>query len=293
MKVEVKKVDAIRREMRFEIPKERVSKAMDEVYSDLAKVAKIKGFRPGKIPRHVLESQHSKLAQEETIKKLIPEVYHEGIDQEKISPIDLPEIVDVSFKDGTITFKAKIDIKPEVVIKDYKGIKVKRKSAQVTDDEITKTLEYFKQGQDVAIDDGFARGLGYPNLDEFKKILVRQMELDKDRHNRLDIENQIIEELLKKAKVMAPPSLMHKQLEHRIEEQKRRFKSQGLSEQEIAEKEKTLHKDLEPVVERDIKVYLVLDKIKELENIEIKEGDNLPAKIIAFLLKEAKWEEAK
>ena len=97
MKVEVKKIDATKRELRFEIPQERVSKKLEEVYEDIGKVAKIKGYRPGKAPRSVVETHHGSLAREETLKKIIPEVYREGIEQEKIEPLDLPEIMETGF----------------------------------------------------------------------------------------------------------------------------------------------------------------------------------------------------
>jgi len=48
MKVAVKKVDALKRELNFEVPKDRVTQVLEEVYSELGRVAKIKGFRPGK-----------------------------------------------------------------------------------------------------------------------------------------------------------------------------------------------------------------------------------------------------
>jgi FKBP-type peptidyl-prolyl cis-trans isomerase (trigger factor) len=297
MKVDVKKVDAIRRELKFEVSKERVSRKFDEVYTELGKVLKVKGFRPGKVPRQILESQHSRTAQDEVFQKLIPEVYQEGIVQEKLVPIDMPEIHDVNFRDGVITFTAKLDIKPEIKIENYKGLKVKRKSSEVTEDEMNKTLDYFKQGQgkdkDVVIDDAFAHGLGYPSLAEFKKSLSRQMEIDKDRQNRFDVENQVIDELLKKTKVAVPQTLVRRQIEHRVEEGKKRLKAQGLSADDLQKKEEQMRKELVAPVERDIKVYLILDKIAELEKIEVKESENLPAKTMEFLLKEAKWEEAK
>lgn len=297
MKIELKKIDAIRRELRFEIPKERVKQKMEEVYSDIGKVAKVKGFRPGKVPRNVLEAQHSSLAREEALKSLIPQAYQEGIEKENLFPIEMPEIHDVSFKDGIITFTAKFDIKPEVKVKDYKGIKVTRKSSAVTDEEINKTLEFFQKGQGedkkVTVDDNFAKGIGYQNLEEFKKFLRRQMEMDKDRHNKIDLENQIIEELLKKIKVLAPESLVKKQLEHRVQETINRLKSQGVPADNLKGKEEDIRKDLKEPVERDIKVYFILDKIAQEEKMEIKEGENLPAKVIEFLLKEANWEEAK
>ena len=294
MKLEVKKTGPIKRELRFEIPKERVSQTLNDVYSELAKSAKFTGFRQGKVPRHILESQHGKYAQEEAIRKLIPEVYHEGLKKENIQPIDLPEIHDVDFKNGIVTFTAKLELRPEIKLKDYKGIKVKRKSSEISEEEINKTLEFFKKGhgekEETKIDEAFAHGLGYPSLDDFKKSLARQLELDKDRQNRADIENQIIEYLVKNNKFDMPEALVHRQLHHRMDEAVKRMKQQGVSEEEIQKKQKELHTDLHPSVEKDVKVYLILDKIAELEKLEIKEGENLPAKVMEFLLKEAAWE---
>jgi len=135
MKVAVKKVDAVKHELKFEIPKERVSQKFNEVYKELGKIIKVKGFRPGKVPRHILESQHSEKAKEEVLRKLVPEVYQEGIKQEQLIPLDMPEIADVDFKDGVVTFTAQLDIKPEVIIDQYKGIKVKLKSPVIYGNE--------------------------------------------------------------------------------------------------------------------------------------------------------------
>ncbi|MBF0478602.1 MAG: hypothetical protein HQL26_03880 [Candidatus Omnitrophica bacterium] len=298
MKVEVKKVDPTRRELNFEISKERVAKKMQEIYDDLAKAAKIKGFRQGKAPRNILESQYGNLAKEEVLKKLIPEVYQEAIENEKLIPIDMPDIEDVAFNDGKISFKASLDIRPEVTVKDYKGVKVTRKSAQVSDEDIQKTLEYFKQGQgkekeEVVFDDSFANGLGFPNLEELKKSLRRQLELDKERQSRTDLENQVIEAVMKKAKLVVPQGLVKKQVERRAAEVKERLKKQGMSDTDIKKKEEDVLNDLKSAVEKDIRVYLTLEKIAEEEKIEVKQGENLPAKVVEFLLKEAKWEEAK
>jgi len=297
MKLAVKKIDALRREIKFEVPKERFSQKLEEVFGELEKVAKVKGFRPGKAPRHVLEAEHGDFAREEVIKKLIPEAYQEGITQEGIIPLDYPEVQDVSFKDGILKFTAQVEIKPEIKISNYKGIPVKRKESKVTEDEINKTLDYFKkshgQDKDIAIDDNFAKGLGFPNLETFKQSLVRQMEIDKDRQNRMDVENQVVEYLLKDAKFSVPPSFLKRQLEHRIEETKERFKSQGIPEAEIAKKEEELNKNLGPVVERDVKLYLILEHIADLEKVEVKENEHLVAKVMGLLMKEAKWEDAK
>src|SRR5580698_1886951 len=174
MKVEVKKVDALKREMKFEIPREKVTEAMDAVYLEIGKHAKIKGFRPGKVPRHILVNSHGQLAKDETIKKIIPQAYHDGVHQQQLNPIDLPEISEVNLKDGVLTFTATLDIRPEIEVGKYKGIKIERKKSEVADDEVQKALEFFKKGradQEVNIDDNFAKGMGFPSLEEFKKAL--------------------------------------------------------------------------------------------------------------------------
>ena len=297
MKVEVKKVDALKREMKFEVSREKVTAAMDAVYNEIGKHAKIKGFRPGKVPRHILVNSHGQLAKDETIKKIIPQAYHDGVNQHQLNPIDLPEISEVDLKDGILTFKATLDIRPEVQISKYKGINVERKKSEVTEEEVQKTLEFFKKGrtdQEVTIDDNFAKGMGFPSLEEFKKALKHQLSADKDRNNRMDVENQIVEELIKNAKLIVPQSLVKRQLHHRLTESLRRLKAQGLNDEDLKKKEDELRIQLEPMVEREVKIYLILEEIGKLENITTADpNESVPAKVIEFLMKEANWQDAK
>jgi len=296
MKLAVKKMDALKRELKFEVPPERVAEKLDEVFKDLGKVAKVRGFRQGKVPRSVLEKEHGELAREEMIKKLIPEVYQEGLEQENILPLDLPEVTDVSLKEGVLKFTAQLEIRPDVKLGNYKGIKVKRKSSQVTEEEISKTLDYFKesQGQDkkVEIDDEFVKGLGYPSLEAFKHSLARQMEMDKDRQNRIDVENQIVEAVLKDSKLTVPKDFVKKQIEMRIQQAKERMAQQGAAETEVAKREEDMRKNLKGPVEREVKVYLAFEKIAEQEKIPVAKGENMVAKVMEMLLKEADWQES-
>lgn len=298
MKIDVKKVDALKREIYFEVPKDRVSKTMDEVYDSVSKVAKVKGFRQGKVPRNILVNTHGKAVQEETIKRLIPEVYHEGLHKENIDPIDLPEIVDVNLKDGALTFIAKLDIRPEVKVKNYKGIKVQRKPSKVTEEDINKTFEILKKGQggdgkETVVDDAFARGMGFPNLAEFKDALSRQLEMDKDRQSRLDVEQQIVDALLKDSKFMVPQSLLKKQMEYRLQDARKHYKSHGMADEEIKKKETELREQLKDAVERDVRVYLIFQEIAKSENISAGQNENIMLKVMELLMKEADWQEAK
>jgi FKBP-type peptidyl-prolyl cis-trans isomerase (trigger factor) len=294
MKVTVKKIDALRREMHFEVPKERVLQKQDEVLKEIAKHAKIPGFRTGKAPKKLVETSHGKFANEEMLKNLIPEVYREGVEQEKLDPIDLPAIDNVELKDGTVKFRATFDVRPEVEVGDYKGIPVTKKSSEVADDEVVKTLDYFKKGRgladDAVLDDAFAKGMGFPTLEELKKSIKRNMEYDKDRQNRAEVENQIIDELIKRSKLHVPLSLVERQAHGRQEEFVNRLKSYGAKDEDIKKKLEESAKQIKEAAEKDVRIYLILQKIAQLEKIEAGEGENLSAKVMEFLFKEAKWE---
>jgi FKBP-type peptidyl-prolyl cis-trans isomerase (trigger factor) len=110
----------------------------------------------------------------------------------------------------------------------------------------------------------------------------------------MDLENQIVEELIKNAKLVVPQSLVKRQLHHRLNDALKRLKSQGLNEEELKKKETEISQQLGPIVEREVKIYLILEEIGKLENITTTDpSDSLPAKVMEFLMKEATWQDPK
>lgn len=294
MKLAVKKLDSNKREISVEVPKEIVSQKFDEVYQAIAKNAKIKGFRPGKAPRNIVEQHHSQLAQEEVLKDLIPETYQQALEKESLKPVALPEIFDVKLEAGILSYKAKLEIRPDVQIKDYRGLKVKKKEAKVTDEDLKKSYEFLLQSQgkpkETAIDDSFARSLGYANLKEFEDSLKKQLEVNREQQSRIDLEHQIIEQLLSMAKFEVPQASVNNQLEHLVKDAKMRLSWQGIKKEDIEAKDAPLRKELKDAAEKDVRTYFILEKIAELENIKVENDEELLKKVMEFLLKEAKWE---
>ena len=293
MKIETKKIDACKREISIEIPKELVSQKFDEIYKEIGKKVQIKGFRPGKAPRDILESRHSDLAREEVLKDLIPSTYKQAIEKEKLDPVDLPEVSDVQFKENVISFKAKVEIRPEVKIKNYKSLRVKRKKTKVSGEDIDKSLDSLKKSQGLddkaAIDDAFAKGLGHSNLADLKENIKKQMEIIKDQQARQDVENQIIEQLLKNSSFELPESSVRKQLDYMVKDAKMRLSYQGMKKEDVEAKDKELREQLKEEAKKAVRIYFILDKIAQLENLEVKEEDQLSKKVMEFLLKEAQW----
>jgi FKBP-type peptidyl-prolyl cis-trans isomerase (trigger factor) len=294
MKTELKKIDACKRQLSIELPKEIITKKFDEVYEELGKNAQIKGFRPGKAPREILEKHHSALAREEVLKSLIPEYYQKALEQEKLSAVDLPEIQDVLLKDGVLSFKAEFEIAPEIKIKKYKGLKVKRKSASVNEEEVKKAVEYLKQArkkEGANIDDTFARGLGYPSVQELESTVRKQLEISKEQQVKVDIENQIIDQLLKNTELDVPKASVEKQLTYMVRQAQENLLYQGMKKEEVEAKQEELRKTLKDDAAQAVKIYFILDKIAELEHINVEKQQDFTRPVIEFLLKEAEWQE--
>jgi trigger factor len=292
MKVNVSKKDALKRELEIEIPQDMVKKKFDDVYEQIKKEAKIPGFRPGTVPRNLLEKHHSKLAHEEVIRQLLPETYQEALKQENLDVISLPEVTDVNLDSNSLKYKAMVEIRPEIEVKNYKKIKIQKKSNEVSSEDLDKTLESIKTSRKIdAINEEFAHGLGYASLAEFKDSLKRQLAAQKESDNRMQLERDVIEHLLKSSKFSVPQSLVEKRFHELQHDLKEYLSNNNLPKEEIEKKEKEFEPKIRAQAEEQIKVFLVLDEIAKLEGIE--RDDHMPNKVMEFLFKNADWAESK
>jgi len=290
MKTAVKKLDSGKHEISIEIGGEVVKNKFDEVFKAIAKEAKVPGFRPGNAPRDILEKNFSAAAHEQVLKELIPDLYNQAIEKEKIDAIDLPEISEVKLDRSSISFKATVEVHPEIKLNEYKKIKVVSKKIEVTPDEIKRTLDSFKEMRKLdTIDDTLAKSVGYPNLAELEKSLERQLLIQKENAERTKRENQIVEAITKDMDFRVPESLVARQLEEMLKQAKVDLALKGVPREKIAEREKEMAKELEQQARSQVKIYLVLSEIAKKENIA--QDDHMPRNVIEFLLKEADWQE--
>lgn len=288
MKTEVKKVDSTKREIHIEVSPEVVKNKFDDVFTRLGKEAKVAGFRPGSAPRDILEKHFSSQAQEQVLRELIPEVYRQAIENEKLDVIELPDIFDVKLEREILTFKARVEIAPEIKISRYRGINISYQKISVLDDEVKRSLDALKESRKLDdLDDGFARSLGYPDLAQLREAIQRQLYIQKENLQRQKIESEIIEKLMKDLDFKVPQSMVNRQLEELVKQAKVDMALKGLAPEKITEQENALNKDLEPVARNQVKIYLVLSEIAKKENIPLDE--HMSRKVIELLFKEADW----
>jgi trigger factor len=142
MRVSVEEINTIKKKMNVEVPEDQVIKEVDSFYRELSRKAKIKGFRPGKVPRNILERHFKDYVKAEVIQKLIQESYPQALSETNLHPISNP-LIDPGEMEGGKPFQyaATIEIKPEIKLEDYIGVKIEGKKEGVKDEEVEERLK--------------------------------------------------------------------------------------------------------------------------------------------------------
>ncbi len=146
MKFTVEDVSTVKKILHVEIPKEDVTSELDEAYKNLKKGAKVKGFRPGKAPRSVLERVYKKDVNGNVSSKLIQDSLNDAIKEAELKIIGNP-IVDPPELNGNESYKydATIEVKPEIEKIDFKGLNLKRTLYKVSDEEVDTQLKMLQK----------------------------------------------------------------------------------------------------------------------------------------------------
>ena len=288
MKSEVKKLDSNKMELNITIEGEVVKNKFEDVFKKIGQEAKVKGFRPGHAPRDILEKEFSGFAHEQVLKELIPELYDQAVTKEALHVLDMPQISEVKLDRNSLSFRAQVEVIPEIGVKNYKGIKLEYKKIAVSPDEIKRNIDSIKESRKAdVLDDNFAKTLGYPNLAELEKALERQIAAQKANSLRQDIERQVIDGVSKGLDFKLPQSLVAKQLEELVRQARVELALRGMAKEDIVRQEETLRKELEAQAKNQVKVYLILADIAKKENIA--SDDNMSHKVMELLFKEASW----
>ena len=132
--------------MEIELPTEKVDEQFAFFQEEYRKKARIDGFRPGKAPLEVVKTKYRDAIAKEVLDALISHAFQEAIKEAKLSPISVPIIKNLDFDQGKpLKIKAEVEIMPEFDLKDYRGIKLVRKTKEITDKDVERALESLRQ----------------------------------------------------------------------------------------------------------------------------------------------------
>jgi trigger factor len=181
MNVKVEDISSVKKRLSFDIPAEQVDAEIDKAYQQIAKTAKVKGFRPGKVPRSVLERQYAHQMKTQVLERLISDSYFKALEEHKILAVSGPEIVDSGLleKGREFSFQAQVEVQPEIDVKDYVGLSLKKETLKADEKIVADRIEEMRsgsatlensdreearEGDTVVIDfEGFLNGVAFEN----------------------------------------------------------------------------------------------------------------------------------
>jgi trigger factor len=129
------------RSIEVEAPAAEVSKAFKQVIKRYTKLARIPGFRAGKVPEALIKSRFAKEVRQEVLESLVSEKFREALIAQKVQPVSQPQVSEMQLFDGQpLKFKATFETLPEFSIDGYDAIKVERPDASLSEDEFQSEL---------------------------------------------------------------------------------------------------------------------------------------------------------
>ncbi|RCW41841.1 MULTISPECIES: trigger factor [unclassified Halanaerobium] len=143
MEVVKEKLEGNRVQLEVEIEEEKVEEALEKAYRKVVKDISIPGFRKGKAPRKVVEKRFGEeVLHKDALDILIPQGYSKALEEAGIEPIAQPEIEDFYIAAGEpATFKAVVEVKPDVKLGKYKNLGIEKEDSEVKDEEIETRLQ--------------------------------------------------------------------------------------------------------------------------------------------------------
>lgn len=146
MKTQITDVSAVKKKIHVEVPADKVNAAFEKAFEKVQKNASLKGFRKGKVPKDMLEKHYQAELTQEALEEVLQESYMAAMQAENLIPISRPDITPGKLtKDVVFSYDATFEIRPDVKVKDYAGIKLKGESVEVKNEEVDSELNRLQE----------------------------------------------------------------------------------------------------------------------------------------------------
>ena len=157
MSVKIEKQDNSKVVLEFTMSKEDFNKNLDKAFAKNAKYFKAPGFRNGKVPRAIVEKMYGETVLfDSVIEDTVDEEYRIAIEENNLEVVSKPELdIKQIGKDKDLIYTVTVFVKPEAIVKDYKGIEVKKFNTKVSKKDIDNALEQArdKNARTVTVED--------------------------------------------------------------------------------------------------------------------------------------------
>ena len=147
MKVTVEDISTVKKKLHIQVLPDAIALEMKKALADVAKKAKIPGFRPGKAPKDVVERHYAADIQSEVMNRVISESYLQAIKENNLSPVEMPNITNISplEKDAPLNYSAVVEVRPRIDLGSYEGMEIRETPVAVSDDELGQTIDRLRE----------------------------------------------------------------------------------------------------------------------------------------------------
>lgn len=143
MQVTIEELSPVEKKVAVEIPWPYVAQKLDEAYRDLSRGVALKGFRKGKVPRPILERMFGRQIEQEVVQRLVQESFVAAATEHSLAPVAEPVVDDAHLHKGQpFHYSARVEVRSQVEPKDYDGVELKQRPAQVSDEQITRAIDH-------------------------------------------------------------------------------------------------------------------------------------------------------
>ena len=145
MQVTTEAVSGLERRLNVTVPAERINTQYEARLKKVAKTAKINGFRPGKVPLSRIRADYGPGIRQEVINDLIRDTVFEAIQNEKINAVGMPNIESAELNDNGLTYKAVVEVYPEVTVAGLDSLEIERKTTEINDADVDTMIENLRK----------------------------------------------------------------------------------------------------------------------------------------------------
>lgn len=146
MKASLEDVSPVKKKLLVQIEPEEVDKKLNQAYRELGKRARIPGFRPGKVPRRILEGRFRNQVVEDVARDLINETLPKAFEEVETLPLGPPVLEKETLKQGEdFKYSAMMEVRPQFEVRDYLGVEVEKEKCTVTEEDVRNQLEQIRK----------------------------------------------------------------------------------------------------------------------------------------------------
>lgn len=137
----LEELSAVRKRLQIEVPAPEVQAEIERAFQLVGRQAQLRGFRPGKAPRHVLERMFGSDVRREVLNRLVERSLHDAIETHKLSVVGVPDIDAEALTPGAaLRYSATVEVRPTIVLGEVRGLEVARPTTAVGDEDVEHVL---------------------------------------------------------------------------------------------------------------------------------------------------------